>query len=244
MLVSDDFCLRDDLFSDVEPQLFAIDQALCKLSTSVAHRFEGDYDKPLCLFEVEEHAGSWLLAYLSKRFHLCMRKSSLAGFIYESASYYNVMDYDQLLEKNSEYPLAFYLSTRLDWDCFEEFQEAVVFAKQQLAHDGVATFVLPTFVELDLEKSATQTYVQWVGDEPLALKQMLSQLHCFPRKEYLTVCLQGLEQSLRPTAEEFFKRHRSYFGKHSKGYLFSRIGEHDFGESFNSSQSATLLSFR
>lgn len=218
---------QESLLLELDPFLFAADQTISTLSSSIAFNFEpDDYEKPFAVLVPPDGAIGWPLGYLSKHYNTYLALDDEDELACQAADRFNakIIPVESRLEV--EHDISFYLNTRLSWRDFAHLAQIARAAFQLLRDDGLACFVLPAL------KRGAKTLIQWGANEPTDFSLFSSAgVLSLPEPKQVHNCVLSEIDPIEQLPH-FLKRNREFFGRNTRELFLERMQEADFRDCF------------
>ena len=220
---------EESLLLELDPYLFACDQMLSTLSSSVAHRAETEAkgELPFAVLVPPEGSVGWQLGYLSKKFNVYIWADEGDDFLREAADQFGAKVISGDLETELTQPIELFLFTD-DWQTQSEFISSLREARDCLSICGTIGAVLKA------KGLAVPERVCWADGDECGVT-VLQNGGLFPLtapSELLYARLSDLRPSEGEAFKGFVKRNRPFFGKNLRELLLSRMEEPEFASTF------------
>lgn len=222
---------QESLLLDVEPQLYLIDQVLCKKVTQLAYQFK---ETPLGIIIPPAESVSWQICFLSKLYDLLVWGDDGDELLLEAAKTFDVEIFSGDIPEDI---LAVQLFLYLDWgwQSVNDFLIELREVSRYVAEDGEILFVLQTSGHQDTLE------VHWQDGSSTVLSEIIERGAYKKNTEAITFSFSQLAVEREERLNIFLKRHREFFGKNIRELFLRRITESEFQSGFDS---VSLLSIK
>ena len=224
---------QEMLLLELDPVLFAVDQALATLSSSIAYHYQPvDYQKPFAVLACPDAALAWQLGYLTKHFNTYLLAENVDEVTDQAADRFNAKLVAGIEEV--EHEITFYLNTNTSWSSRLALVNEVRAARTLLAPSGSACFILRAV------EDRGDSVIQWSEGIADRLQDIENgDVFSLPKPDEVSrhTLNDSPPEDLLPS---FTKRNREFFGRNMRELFLQRMQESDFGDCFRKSAQSKI----
>ena len=220
---------QDSLFFELDPYLYSADRELAQAIRSFYFRLRdskvfNNGDKPKVLFCPPQDAVGFQLGLLSEFFSVSLLAEERDTIREEACAEFHaeLLDTGVPPERHQAYDLI--LHTGCHFRDLDQLRAALRFARDALAFDGRAIFLLAGYVENG------EGIIHWADNSTTACSALESG-EVFLVKPPVECIIQPLIANAAQDSDylgAFLKRHRDYFGRAARGLCLERLKEEEF----------------
>jgi hypothetical protein len=229
----------DALLLDVDPYLFAVDGMFAKLASQVAHRYDGEEQRPLAIICAQEEYMPWHVGMLRKRYDVALSVPDDDELIEELSHRFDVSVFAGELPANLGASSQLVLFTESQWRDSDEFLAALERAHQLLTTNGRA------FLVLRGSGGQSSPQINFADGSSISLSKLIEDrtFGFFEDWNTTAIALSELGALSDFGAGEFAKRHRDFFGKSARDLLLSRLYEEEFQKAIKDGNDLYAIAF-
>jgi hypothetical protein len=213
---------QESLLLELDPCLYALDQALATVAASVAHSVDHGEEKPYAVLVPPAQTVGWQLGFLSKNYNVYVWSETFDEVLGQAADRFGAQVIDGDLYAELEHEIDLFVYTDYSWRSARQFAQTIKETKKLLSVAGKACFAVSARGDGSLRQ------VNWQDGSGTSLSKIMQEgfPHVAPPEQLRKVCLSQLEpNSILPA---FLKRNRDFFGRNMREEFLERMQEMDF----------------
>lgn len=250
--------LGEELYSEealrleLDPLLYAVDDALHRFINSAAHAYDGNEKRPVAIFLPIPDTIGWQVSYIAKQYNTYLLTEEEPDGLEEASDFFNIrpLDFDEF--DSIEHWVDLFVTTSYIWSSAHEFFTFMNANLPLLSPDSRAYAVLRGRAPLTLSHDR-EIEMQWADGTSCSLAQLLSRRWYSGASVEVarTICLPSLNPCDPTRLSTFSKRNKKFFGEEIQSLLLQLLDSEptfntlfELPESGEESQWAVILSWK
>jgi hypothetical protein len=223
---------QEALLLDLDPYLYAIDQALCHRISQTSHDKYSVRPSTTALLIPPSGAVYWQISYLSQRFELSVWADSSDTLVQSAADHFDVELFSGDIPSIVNGKIGLVVNADFTWNSRAQFLSEIRQLASTVSDGGELIVVMPGL------QDGSVINIRWRDDSVSELNQLLEMRGLLGLELPQTIFTQRLNEFDYQNADylsAFLKRHRLFFGRNARDLFLARMRESDFSQLLRSS---------